>query len=156
MIKRIFALGILFLIVTLYCTAEDAPTLSLQSKKLLVHNDSTFMQYKFYSEENNEKVIKQRELYKILRTAPGNEKTIKVARRWEIANFVSLGLLGFSTGIFIAQKTTGSNNEDIVELSSAGVLTGILCSCATFTVHLGAMSNAVDNYNLYVMGIPIK
>lgn len=156
MMKRVLFFSILLVVLSFCCFAENDTFLTEKGKKLIIHNNSSIIGYKFYSAEGINEAIKQRELYKILRSIPENEKVIKKARGWEIAGFVSLGLLGFSSGVLVTQSLKNSTDESITRLSSAGILTGILCSCASFTVHLGSISNAVDNYNLYVMGIPIK
>lgn len=87
-----------------------------------------------------------------------NEDIVKQAQGWMIADGVFIGL-ALTSGIIYALYTIFPewNNSEVIKDCSIGIsLSSLLLQSFSGTISLQKYHEACDNYNLHILGIPVK
>ncbi len=122
--------------------------------KLLLHTEFfNSNAYRFYDDP---KTISEINLYSILKTVPQNKLIVRDAIAWRIVSLATSGFVGGCFGLMLAKHHTGTLTEEGKIFFSSGILTGGIACILSDTLFRYKFDKAIDNYNLYVMGIPIK
>ena len=120
--------------------------------QLILHSGGFFDVYSFKLLDGTK--LSNGELNKMLKTVPENKSLLTKKNVWAGLDYIFLA--GFCGSIGASLYAANKGWENMTYYSAAGSF-----SCFVFAVMSGMISQsyrsaAVDNYNLRVMGIPIK
>ncbi len=121
--------------------------------KILLHTGINPYTYRFYDDTQK---ISEINLYSILKTVPQNKGIIQNAITWRIVSIITSGLVGGFSGVMLVKHHTGSLTREGTIFFSSGIVTCGITSILSGSLFRCNLDKAVDNYNLSVMGIPIK
>lgn len=142
----------LFLIISSLGFSEEV----LSKGDYLIHTDS-FMNLSIYETVDGNK-LSMKELCNVISMVPDNKQIMRKEKFWRSAGSTLIGISVAALGMYVS--TSLSENQDYNKIVEPASLITFGCSL------LGAMVagniscskrlKAVDNFNLYVMGIPIR
>lgn len=122
---------------------------------LILYKD-TGLSHSFCDYSGN--ILSYKVLNQKLLECPDNETIVKQAQGWMIADGVFMGLT-LTSGIIYTLYTVfpeWNNSEVIKECSMRISLTSLFLQLLSGTISLQKYNEACDNYNLYILGIPVK
>jgi hypothetical protein len=98
------------------------------------------------------------ELKEKLFTVPNNETYIRRAKGWEIAQWIaSFACVGFVVADLVYLYNDHlPHAEGIREICRAGTWLSLVFAPTFYSMRNKNLNRAVRNYNLYIMGIPVK
>lgn len=157
--KKIFALVSLLVALTFSAMAQTFNIESLQNdpSKALVHQDGFWNLYDYQFVDGEKVSFKN--LNEILWTVLGNESVMKKEKGFRVADYSLLGLAVASCGVNLVYNLWGDDwaySDQIKTISGLTCLGSLLGSFFCGEISLGYRQKAVDNYNLYVLGVPVK
>lgn len=122
---------------------------------LLVYNNSGFLDYlHFYGDESRSD---PEEITIALLQCPQNKEYLAKSVFWSTASYMTIGLSAVLGGVSVYAIETETYNSDTVSaIALPGVLAGILGSYIFMGIARENNIKAVNNYNLYILGIPVN
>jgi len=120
---------------------------------LLIHADNTIIVSSFQFLDGTR--MSMRETSNLIRTVPANQTLMRQIRRGTTASLIAFGLLFAATVTLSVSTEIDLPNANIVRPIGLGVVAGSGLTLAYLTgIRTKRYLRAVDNYNLYVLGIP--
>jgi hypothetical protein len=120
-------------------------------------------QFVLYSENNlfllsDGTSLKYKELKEKIGVIPENEKSLRSADGWKVAVWINLtAMAGFAAGsIVYSFNRNAPNAAGMVSLFSSLTLLSVISDTIISHQIRRNINRAINNYNLYIMGIPIK
>lgn len=127
------------------------------SSKTVVHTGG-FLNLTDYQFADGEK-IPFKTLNEMLQAVPENESLMKKEKGFRIADYTLLGVAAVSAGVNLVYDIWGDSwaaSEQVKSISAYTCLASLFGSILCGEISLGSRLKAVDNYNLYVLGVPLK
>ncbi len=148
--RRILSLVIVLLIAQ-FCFSQ-----TYGAPNMIIHTD-TFMNLIDYQTVDGE-VLNNKTLKAMLKAVPGNDKYLYEENAWRAADytFIGLSLAGISTLTCCGFVDDFKNSETVVGIALGTTIISLAGAIFTGNVATSKRLKAVDNYNVYIMGIPIN
>ncbi|MBR4448866.1 MAG: hypothetical protein IKS30_01540 [Treponema sp.] len=151
--KSIFLCLLFFSIFPLFCESESVADVEDNQKcSIIIHRDGILDTFNYQFLDG--KKISSSELDRILINVEGNKGLIAKKNLWQGATWCLAGCVCSSIAINWYAYDKGWSN-----MVNNSIACGIGAFCAMYlssTISQGYRAKAVDNYNLYVMGIKIQ
>lgn len=151
--KSIFLCLLVFCLFPLFCESESAADVeNNQKSSIIIHRGGILDTFNYQFLDG--KKISSSELDRILINVEGNKGLIAKKNLWQGATWCFAGCVCSSIAINWYAYDKGWSN-----MANNSIACGIGAFCAmylTSTISQGYRAKAVDNYNLYVMGIKIQ
>jgi hypothetical protein len=137
---------------------KKPPPLGVAERLPIVVHQNSMMFFPFnYQFLDGTPLVDDAKLRQILRTVPENEKPLRQEKGWRTAAYIFGALCIATTAAHSAYLLSDYPNRDAMMLAFyLGEVAGLGLTFWTGMTANNKMARAVDNYNLSIMGIPIR
>jgi hypothetical protein len=145
---------LLFCIFNLSAQDSEGQTASFPQFVLYSEYDLFLSQFKLADGT----LLKYKELKEKIGIIPENEKLLRNAAGWKVAAWINLAaLVGLAAGsIVYAVNRDAPNADGMISAFGSFALISFLCEDLIDSQIQRNINHAINNYNLSIMGIPIK
>ena len=149
-------MAFVFLGMTFSVGAQETETINLSLPNLLIHANSTDP-ISYYELSGDVNVLSKKELTERLALVDVNQPLLKEAKLLDIGMWTSfgVGLAGTIVAYMDSSTDLFGDNEWIGTAAVWSGITGFCLSALCSTFENGKFIKSVDNYNLYILGIPV-
>ncbi len=129
---------------------------ALDYSNILVQQSSFFNLTEFetvYGEK-----LSNKELLSRLKLVPENSDLLKKERLFRVLDysFIGLSFMGWTATTFGSQINNGKQGELIEDIGSIMMVSSLCFALLSGNIAVSKRQRAVDNYNLYILGLPIR
>jgi hypothetical protein len=134
--------------------AQNSVTENGQEQKLLIHTDETFAVLSFRLLDG--KSVTFKDTFEMIKIVPANELLGRQEKiLWNTSQVFNLLTLASAAGTLVYLFADLPNQETMLTTFGISMSIAFVCSIYTRQAASSKFLQMVDNYNLYIMGIPV-